>query len=48
MFSTPALASNQSTYEKALLSLMWDDIYKAVDEHYDIKGIQTWNEKVQI
>ncbi|OZU87590.1 hypothetical protein CIL03_15995 [Virgibacillus indicus] len=46
MFSTPAIASNQSTYEDALLSLMWEDIRKAVVEYYDIKDVQSSNEKI--
>ncbi|WP_163539581.1 DUF3888 domain-containing protein [Gracilibacillus sp. YIM 98692] len=50
MFSTPAFASNQSNYEKALLSLMWEEIYRAVDEYYlnneGLTGVQTWNKKV--
>jgi Protein of unknown function (DUF3888) len=45
MFSTPTIASNQ-TYEKALLSLMWEDIDKAVVEYYDIKDVQSSDEKI--
>lgn len=47
MFSTPTISSNQSTCEDALLSLMWEDIQKAiVEHHYDIKDIQSSDEKV--
>lgn len=47
MFSSSAVASNESTCEKALLSLMWEDIYNAVEEHYNIEGgVQSWNKKV--
>lgn len=46
MFSTPTIASNQSTCEDALLSLMWEDIRKATVEHYDLNDVQYWNEKV--
>lgn len=45
-FSTHAFALNQSSCEKALLSLMWEDIYKAIDDHYDIEGVQSWKTKV--
>lgn len=47
MVSTTTIASNQSTCEDALLSLMWEDIQKAiVEHHYDIKDIQAFDEKV--
>nr|WP_275955877.1 DUF3888 domain-containing protein [Oceanobacillus polygoni] len=46
MFSTPTIASKQSTLEDALLSLMWEDVRKATVEHYDLNDVQYWNEKV--
>lgn len=46
IFSTPTIASNQSTCEDALLSLMWEYIRKAIVEHYDIKDVQSSDEKV--
>jgi hypothetical protein len=42
MSSTPALATNQTTCEKAFLSLMWEEIHHAIDEYYDIEGVQAW------
>src|SRR5690606_13376716 len=39
-------AYNKSECEKALTSLMFDDIYKAVNENYDIKDVQFENEKI--
>lgn len=46
-FSTPTIASNRSNCENALLSLMWEDIRKAVNEyHHDIEGVQFFNEKI--
>jgi hypothetical protein len=44
--STTALATNQATYEKAFLSLMWEEIQQAIDEYYDIEGVQAWKMKV--
>lgn len=46
MFSTPTFASDQSAYEKALLSLLWEDIDRAVVEYYDIKDVQYFDEKI--
>ncbi len=48
MPSTPTMASNQSDFEKALLSLMWEDIDKAVDNYYDIEDVhvQYYDQKV--
>lgn len=39
-------ALDQSECEKALTSLMFDDIYKAVNKNYDFKGVEFENEKV--
>lgn len=45
--STPTIASNQSNCENALISLMWEDIHKAVNEYYyDIEGVQFTDEKI--
>jgi hypothetical protein len=46
MSSTPASAINQTTCEKAFLSLMWEEIHQAMDEYYDIDGVQAWKMKV--
>jgi hypothetical protein len=46
MTSTPASAINQTTCEKAFLSLMWEEIHQAMDEYYDIDGVQAWKMKV--
>src|SRR5690625_4260612 len=47
MFSTPTIASNLPACEDALLSLMWEDVQKAiVEHHYDIKDIQSSDGKV--
>jgi hypothetical protein len=32
MSSTPAFAINQTTCEKAFLSLMWEEIHQAMDD----------------
>jgi hypothetical protein len=45
LFVTNVEAANKSKYEKAILSLMWDDIYKAINEHYDFE-VSIWNEKI--
>lgn len=39
-------ASTQSTCEKALISLMWEDINKAVNKNYNFEGVQVWNERI--
>ncbi|MGM7682791.1 DUF3888 domain-containing protein [Cytobacillus sp. Hm23] len=39
-------ASDQSECEKALLSLMFEDIYKAVNENYEFEGVQFENWKI--
>lgn len=41
-----AEASEQTECEKALLSMMFDDIYKAVNEHFEYEGVQFTDEKV--
>lgn len=52
LFGINAEAATQSTkkdqlpYEKALLSLMFEDIYKAVEENYDFEGVQFYGGKV--
>lgn len=52
LFGTNAEAATQSNkedqfpYEKALLSLMFEDIYKAVNENYDFEGVQFYRGKV--
>jgi hypothetical protein len=46
MPSTSSLATNQTTCEKAFLSLMWEEIHQAIDEYYDIEGVQAWKMKV--
>jgi hypothetical protein len=46
MSSTPALAINQTTCEKAFLSLMWEEIHQAMNEYYDIDGVQAWKMKI--
>ena len=52
LFGTNAEAATQSAkehqlpYEKALLSLMFEDIYKAVKENYDFEGVQFYRGKV--
>ncbi|MBD8068773.1 DUF3888 domain-containing protein [Bacillus sp. PS06] len=37
---------DQSPFEKALVSLMFEDIYKAVEENYEFDGVQSWQHKV--
>lgn len=39
-------ATGQSDYEKAVLSLMFDQIYKAVNDNYDIQGVQFEDQKI--
>lgn len=36
LFAPNVKASNESACEEALLSLLWKDINKAVDQHYNI------------
>ncbi|WP_246145557.1 DUF3888 domain-containing protein [Bacillus rubiinfantis] len=40
-----AQAANNSPCEKALLSLMWEDINNAIAKQYDF-GVSIWNEKI--
>lgn len=46
LFAPLVEAADQSEYEKALLSLMFEDIYKAVNESYDFEGIQFEKKKI--
>jgi hypothetical protein len=38
-------ATNETQCEKALLSLMWEDINKAIAEQYDFE-VSIWNKKI--
>lgn len=42
----PTVGANKSECEKALISLMFDDSYKAVNENHNIKEVEFKNEKI--
>ncbi|TFB23904.1 DUF3888 domain-containing protein [Filobacillus milosensis] len=46
LFVPIAEASAQTDYEKALISLMFEDIHKTVDEYYGFEGVQFFDEEI--
>jgi len=45
-FAPYAEADNQTDYEKAMISMMFEEINKSVNENYDFKGVQFTDGKI--